>query len=240
MTQKDIVSRTLRDQVYDLLVQRIGDGTWQAGADIASEQVLAAEFGVSVGTMRRALSKLESNGLLVRRRGRGTRIADAKSSSMEARAFKFVEGDKECRFENPKYEAIELSEATQAEAGQLGVARGTPVVRLNRVYNYNGKLAVLDKHIYCGSHFPGLEKFGPEDGLLGDYIFRKYGAVVSRKQERLSVQAATPEVARLLGIGSGDAVLVSVGVFWSRADERIAIRVRYAHMTGVEYVIDGI
>lgn len=57
--------------------RRIADGDWPIGMRLGNEFQLADEFGVSQGTMRRALMTLESDGLLNRKPGRGTVVADA-------------------------------------------------------------------------------------------------------------------------------------------------------------------
>ncbi|QKE82901.1 GntR family transcriptional regulator [Arthrobacter sp. NEB 688] len=58
-----IVNRTLREQVLDQLRAAILDGTFAPGHKLA-EVDLAAEFGVSRGTVREALRALQNSGLV--------------------------------------------------------------------------------------------------------------------------------------------------------------------------------
>ena len=58
------------------LLRRIRSGSWPLGKRIGNEFELAEEFGVSQGTMRRALMSVEAMGLLSRKPGRGTVVAD--------------------------------------------------------------------------------------------------------------------------------------------------------------------
>src|SRR5919108_4439174 len=62
--------------VQDELRQRIDQGKLPAGARLPSEPDLAAELGVSRATLREALRALEDEGLLRRRQGSGTFVAD--------------------------------------------------------------------------------------------------------------------------------------------------------------------
>jgi len=62
--------------VQDELRQRIDQGKLPAGARLPSEPDLAAELGVSRATLREALRALEDEGLLRRRQGSGTYVAD--------------------------------------------------------------------------------------------------------------------------------------------------------------------
>lgn len=58
------------------MLRRIRSGAWARGQRLGNEFELAEEFGVSQGTMRRALISLESMGYLARKPGRGTVIAE--------------------------------------------------------------------------------------------------------------------------------------------------------------------
>jgi GntR family transcriptional regulator len=59
-------------QVYIALRDRIAQGFYDPMGGLPGEQSLAAEFGVSRVTLRRALAELESDGFIDRRRGAGT------------------------------------------------------------------------------------------------------------------------------------------------------------------------
>lgn len=56
--------------------QRITNGEWSPGATIPREQDLSDEYGCSRATVNRALQKLAEDGLVVRKRRAGTRVAD--------------------------------------------------------------------------------------------------------------------------------------------------------------------
>lgn len=57
------------------MLRRIKTGEWPTGQRLGNEFELADEFGVSQGTMRRALMSLEAQGYLSRKPGRGTIVA---------------------------------------------------------------------------------------------------------------------------------------------------------------------
>lgn len=57
------------------MLRRVKSGTWAEGMRLGNEFELAEEFGVSQGTMRRALMTLEGMGYLHRKPGRGTIVA---------------------------------------------------------------------------------------------------------------------------------------------------------------------
>lgn len=78
----------LYHQIFLILRNRIFGGEVQSGEMVPGEQELAVEFNVSRITAKRALNELASAGLVVRERGRGTRVthrpkAPAVTSSIE-------------------------------------------------------------------------------------------------------------------------------------------------------------
>src|SRR4051794_16194730 len=62
-------------QIKSLLVKSLERGEWQPGQAIPSEIDLAARFGVSQGTVRKAVDALAADSLLVRRQGKGTFVS---------------------------------------------------------------------------------------------------------------------------------------------------------------------
>jgi GntR family transcriptional regulator len=65
----------LYHRAYGLLYQRIAYGTYALGAQLPTEDELAAEFGVSRATVRQAVGELVKRALVVRQQGRGTFVS---------------------------------------------------------------------------------------------------------------------------------------------------------------------
>ncbi len=68
--------RTLFEQVSERIGALISNGRWRPGEMLPNEVELASLFGVSQGTMRRALRMLVDTGVLVRQQGKGTFVAE--------------------------------------------------------------------------------------------------------------------------------------------------------------------
>lgn len=58
-------------QVADALRTSIASGALAPGSKLSSHQVLADRYGVSVGTVKRALGELQGAGLVISRQGQG-------------------------------------------------------------------------------------------------------------------------------------------------------------------------
>jgi GntR family transcriptional regulator len=67
-------------QLKQILLGKIEGGEWTPGDLIPSEHELQDQYGVSRTTVRQTLSDLVHEGFLVRQRGRGTFVAQAKIS----------------------------------------------------------------------------------------------------------------------------------------------------------------
>src|SRR5438045_3610973 len=69
-------------QVYQSLRHRIVGGDLEPGARLPGQTELAATFGVAVMTVRQAWARLESEGLISRRQGSGTFVAERRTPSV--------------------------------------------------------------------------------------------------------------------------------------------------------------
>ena len=67
-------------QISEAIARRITAGQWLDGERLPPERTMAAEFGVAVGTLRKALSRLQDQKLLRRVQGSGNYINIAPAS----------------------------------------------------------------------------------------------------------------------------------------------------------------
>src|SRR6476620_2243436 len=72
-------TRSLYEQVHDELSRDIAEGKLKPGTFLRNEGELAREYGVSTGTVRKALEQMEAEFLITRRQGRGTFVNDPSS-----------------------------------------------------------------------------------------------------------------------------------------------------------------
>jgi len=69
----------LYQQIYNHLAEEIAAGIYPVGASLPNEVDLARSYKVSAGTMRKALDKLEAEGIVSRKQGRGTFVTATES-----------------------------------------------------------------------------------------------------------------------------------------------------------------
>jgi GntR family transcriptional regulator len=70
--ERQALPTPLYHKVFGLLYQRIAQGVYAPGSQIAPEDDLAAEFQVSRATIRQAVGELVKQGVVSRQQGRGT------------------------------------------------------------------------------------------------------------------------------------------------------------------------
>lgn len=75
----------LYHQVAAVLRQRVMDAEYRAGARLAAEGELAAEFGVSRATIRQAVGHLVDEGYVVRKQGSGTYVQPRPPNVLQQR-----------------------------------------------------------------------------------------------------------------------------------------------------------
>ena len=196
-------------QIKSLIPQSLEGGEWRPGEVIPSETELAGRFGVSQGTVRKAVDELAAENLLLRRQGKGTYVA----SHNDPRAFfRFL------RLEALKGD-IGLStsvplECWRAKAGMeaarvLGLKLADPIVIVRRLLEFSGKPVVVDEIYLPGDVFGSLtlEMLKNWQGSLYSLFESEFGVRMVRAEERLRAVAADRSSAELLGVKEGSPLL---------------------------------
>ena len=131
--------RPLYLQIKDLLVRSLEGGEWRPGEAIPSELVLAARFGVSQGTVRKAIDALAADHLVVRRQGKGTFVATHTEEAQSSFRFLRIRQD-EGGSELPASRLIDVRRGkASAEVARLLEAKpGDPVIVVRRVLEWVG------------------------------------------------------------------------------------------------------
>ncbi|KQP41553.1 GntR family transcriptional regulator [Methylobacterium sp. Leaf104] len=198
--------RPLYRQVYDTLLRRLADAVWQPGQILPSEGVLAAELGVSQGTVRKALDALTADSLLVRRQGRGTFVAEHDDKQSVFRFFKLRPDGAVAGIPTSRVVSIAEAAATLDERDRLALLRNARVVRLERVRALDGRVCLVETIAVPSSLFPGLAAMELPNTLYSLYATR-FGITIATAHERLKAIALAPDRASLLGVPAGIPVL---------------------------------
>ncbi len=200
-------NRPLYLQLRDALAARIANGDWKPGSAIPNEGDLAREFGVSAGTMRKALDLMEAERLLTRRQGRGTFVNDQSSDELSARFsnIRSSDGARMCG----QVKSMEITEgaANELEWSRLRLRAGDRVYRIQRARHHNGENFLVEDVALPAALFPGLpERTGVAHRIIA--LAQEYGILLGKAEERVLLGEASPAVAQGLGIATGAPVMI--------------------------------
>ena len=197
--------------VQDELKARIDRGELPAGARLPSEPELAAELQVSRATLREALRAMESEGLVRRRQGSGTFVAErprmANSLDMN---FGVTDAIRAAGMRAGIAQGRHWVEpAAAGEAASLDLEPGQDVLVLERVRTAEGNPVVLSRDVLPA----GLVAGRPEvvEQLLQRSVYevleRELGVVIHHGVARFRPVRADSSVAGRLGVPRGELLL---------------------------------
>jgi len=137
--------RPLYQQVHDLLRSRIANGIWRPSEALPSEQALAAELGVSQGTVRKALDALAADQLVERRQGKGTYVAQHTQESALFRFFRLARPRNGARVTpESRLLSVERRAALKADRERLQIAGRQDVMEARRVRMIDNRPLILE------------------------------------------------------------------------------------------------
>ena len=122
-------------QVRDALIEGIRQDNWQPGNQLPNELDLCDLFGVSRTVIRQALNDLVSNGLIIRKKGKGTFVAEPKIKESLVQKLTGFYQDMVEQGHKPVTRVLkqELMPATRTIAGFLQIDPDTAVVEIERL-----------------------------------------------------------------------------------------------------------
>lgn len=200
--------RPLYAQVRDRLIRRLADGTWPPGMNLPSEFELAAELGVSQGTVRKALDAMTGENLLVRRQGRGTFVAELEESRILFQFFHLKTDGGEAPFPQSRVLSLKWARATAKEADGLAITAGSGVWHLERVRSLNGMPVIVETITLSAQRFEGFDRLDAVPNNVYQLYSRRWGITIAQSEERLKAIAATAEDADHLGCAAGEPLLL--------------------------------
>lgn len=196
-------------QIEAWMRAQIAAGAWPARFKLKAEVDLAQELNVSRGTVRKAITELIVEGLLTQTHGRGTFVAPhVVEQPLADRLITFSEDliSKGIAFETRVIEQAVIT-AKGRIAALLGLCTGAKVFYLKRVRLVDGEpLIVLNNYVVYEA-CPGVELMDFTTERLFQVLEDRYGLKLARGRRTFQAQVADREIAHLLEMKAGDAVM---------------------------------
>jgi GntR family transcriptional regulator len=230
-------TRPLYLQVRDALASRIAMGEWKPNAAIPNEGDLAREFGVSSGTMRKALDLMEGERLLTRRQGRGTFVNDQSSDELAVRYSNIRTADGERITGEVSLVSITQGSANAAECGRLRLRPDDKVWRIQRVRLHKGEAFMVEDVVMPAALFPDLDEQKELPSRIV-VLAQQYGILLGKGDERVSIGAASAEVAETLKVKPGVPILTLDRLVHDLSGRAVEWRLGVGHFADKYYLAE--
>ncbi len=207
-------------QIQNFLVEQIRQGEYATGSQVPSELEISAQMNVSRMTARKALDTLVSKGILYRRKGKGTYVADSTVSYNLTTMHSFSHILKSRGYEvSTRVLRVDVGPGEPDILEQLHLGVDTRLIVIRRLRLVDGKaaaihIAYLEHRIYA----PILEVDLSSESLL-DAMHKILGVQLAYSQDSVQADIVKLEEARLLELEPGSPVLRVEGVTYSEYGE---------------------
>lgn len=232
MPEKFPISRQpLFLQVKRAIVHNISSGEWPPGAMIPSEPELCAKFGVSIGTLRRAIGELVAEEKLIRRQGHGTFVRSYNHNTYWNRFQRYESSEGKLIVWSSELVQFEKLPATETIAKALGLTPGEQVIHFVR------KIWKADKTIYCGRddvYLPankcsGLNPSDFDNLSCSLYAFfeRKLNIVITSVSDSLQAFIVDDALSSFTGLSVGKPMFCLTRIGYTYNQSPIEYRIEY-------------
>lgn len=200
-------STPLHAQAEAVLRSLIESEEYRNGKLLPNEVELSEHLHISRNTLRQAISKLVNEGLLIRKKGVGTKVARKGITSGVKNWHSFSQEMKMMGIEVRNFELhLSMKKADRRIADFFEVPEDTRCVVMERLRG-NREFPF----VYFISYFsPKLPITGEEDYIqpLYEMLEKKYGIVVKVSKEEISAGLAGDLIAEKLEISASDPILI--------------------------------
>ena len=231
-------SLTAYEEVKQKITEDLVRGRYPMGQALPAEKDLSKELDVSIGTLRKAVDELVAEGIVVRRQGRGTYVAEHDLKRLLYYFFHVVKHDVDKKA-NPRVELVSLNTAvaTKEEASKLNIKEGAPVWRLVNCLYLEERCVMIDQITLDKKRFKNFTRaeFINREGSIYQLYQMKYGQTVVRSSERLRASLVSKQHAEWLDIKPNSPVLVIRRVALGIQDDPIEWRISTLNTNQYEY-----
>lgn len=193
-------------QIQGAIVKQLERGLLKPGDPVDSERELARIHGVSMMTARHALTALEREGIVVRRRGAGTFVAPpmihfnklmSYTEQMTGRGLAVIS----------RILSLNITHTEPEVAARLALPATKPLVKLKRLRLIGNEPCAIETCYFSADEFAGLKQARLDRGSLFSILEHEYGIQIGHADEEVDATTADAQTARLLEIPVNTAVL---------------------------------
>ena len=225
-------------QIEEQLREIIKLPEYKKGKKFPNEIDLARQLGVSRCTMRQAINKMVFEGLLIRKKGVGTVVADTAFTSKARNWMSFSQEMKAMGIEVKNFELfIGWSKPSEELSLFFNLKEDTRILKLERVRG-----SMEGPFVYFISYFnPRIRLTGKEDFSrpLYDIIEKDYNTIAKLSKEEISAIAADKLLAEKLEVKTGFHILKRKRFVYDPGGRPIEWNVGYYRADSFVYTIES-
>jgi len=230
----------LYQRLREEMLAKIAAGEWSPGAPIPTEAELTRLYGVAIGTVRKAVDTLVSEGLLLRSQGRGTFVRRPNFESSLFRFFRQVNASGRREIPRSRILSKALQKPSREVAKALALESGEQVLRMERLRVIDGRALFHEEIWLPASRFIVLldidsDSFGD---LLYPFYEKQCGQCIASARETLTVGTADGAMADALDINEGAPVVMIERTALGYDRTPLEYRLSRAAAEGFRYQID--
>lgn len=226
-------------QAEELLRTMINDPEHSSGKFLPNEVELAKQLAISRSTLRQALNKLVYEGLLIRKKGIGTKVAETAISSKSKNWLSFTQ-EMNARGIVIKNFELHVTWVTPDEkiANFFDIGTSKKILKLERL---RGK--VEGPFVYFISYFhPRVGLTGDEDFKrpLYDILEKDHLVVATLSKEEIGAIAADKHIAAKLEVEPGSPILFRKRFVYDQGERPIEYNLGYYRADSFIYTVESI
>jgi len=229
-----IQSKSIADQVEEILRSRIRDATYTPGSRIPSESELSEEFGVSRATVRTVLAKLAASGLILRKHGDGTYVNSKirETSANFGNLWDFVNLIEINGYKSSiKALSVGLRAATEKETAALALEPQEKLLSMARLFYADDQPVILANNVIPASYLRE-----PVDHIDGHLPIREILQRYCRQEIAFAVtdihsMLVGDEMRAVMGDELNSTILELQLAFYSRDNLPLALGINYFNDT---------
>jgi GntR family transcriptional regulator len=232
------IGGTRYKEVKNAMLAALSAHEWKGGETIPSEKRLAERFGVSIGTLRKAIDELVADNILVRHQGLGTFVAQHQRDRHFFRFFRVVRADGDKTYPTVSLVSFRKAKATRDVAALLDIETGARVFTFLNQLALHGEKVMTENITVPESRFPGLSEatLRERPSTLYNLYQDVFHINVVGTDERVRIALADEVESALLGVEAGAPILEIRRVAYSYHHVPVEVRISHVNTEHYEYV----
>ncbi|WP_053218161.1 GntR family transcriptional regulator [Virgibacillus senegalensis] len=197
-------------QIKTLITKKIDDKLWNVDDMIPSERELTNQLSISRMTVRHAINDLVNEGVLYRKRGKGTFVGKPKIDQVLSKLSSFTE-DMKKRGLKPGSKVLHVKEVPACEkiGGVLEVEEGFPVIEVFRLRLADDEPMALERSFLPAEKVASILNYSLENKSLYKELKEKYNLNVAFATQTIEISyLSKPQDSDLLEVNVGTPVLL--------------------------------